>query len=74
MGGSLPTDAAGKPLNLDFEAGTLEDWKAEGEAFAGPPVEGDAVAKRRADMKSGHQGGSGSAPSRTRAATPARGR
>src|SRR5947208_2393286 len=54
--GVLPTDAAGKPLNLDFETGTLKDWTAEGNAFEGQPVEGDSVAKRRADMTSGHQG------------------
>ncbi len=54
--GVLPVDAAGKPLNLDFEAGTLQDWKARGEAFAGPPVEGDTVAARRGDMASRHAG------------------
>jgi putative membrane-bound dehydrogenase-like protein len=54
--GSLPIDAAGKPLNFDFEAGTLKDWSAEGAAFAGMPVEGDLVFQRRSDMKSEHQG------------------
>lgn len=54
--GTLPTDSTGRPLNLDFEAGTLKDWKANGEAFANALVEGDAVAKRRSDMKSDHQG------------------
>ncbi len=55
--GALPTDPkSGKPLNLDFEAGSLRDWKAEGEAFARSLVEGDAVARRRGDMKSEHQG------------------
>jgi putative membrane-bound dehydrogenase-like protein len=54
--GVLPTDRAGRALNLDFETGTLADWRAEGEAFAGQPVEGDVVAARRSDMKSGHQG------------------
>ncbi|MFO0881756.1 MAG: PVC-type heme-binding CxxCH protein [Gemmataceae bacterium] len=54
--GMLPVDAAGKPLNLDFEKGTLEDWVASGDAFVGQPIQGDTVAPRRADMKSRHQG------------------
>ena len=54
--GVLPIGADGKPLNFDFETGTLKDWKAEGNAFTGQPIKGDAVAKRRSDMKSGHQG------------------
>src|SRR5437588_9188631 len=36
--GVLPAGANGKPLNLDFETGTLKDWRAEGKAFAGQPV------------------------------------
>jgi putative membrane-bound dehydrogenase-like protein len=56
IGGTLPADAKGAPLNLDFEAGTLKDWTAEGDAFAGQPVEGDTVQKRRKDMHSRHQG------------------
>src|ERR1041385_2156684 len=51
-----PLGADGKPLNLDFETGTLQDWKAEGRAFEKQPVKGDAVAARRKDMKSQHQG------------------
>jgi putative membrane-bound dehydrogenase-like protein len=54
--GVLPVGADGKPLNLDFETGTLKDWTAEGEAFAGQPIEGDTVFPRRQDMKSQHQG------------------
>src|SRR5215469_2177957 len=54
--GVLPTNSDGKPLNLDFETGTLKDWTAEGEAFKGQPIKGDTVAKRRGDMKSRHQG------------------
>src|SRR4051812_44156643 len=54
--GVVPVDAKGAPLNLDFETGTLKDWHAEGDAFAGPPIGGDAVARRRRDMKSGHAG------------------
>src|SRR5260370_30478468 len=54
--GVLPLGADGKPLNLDFETGTLADWTAEGDAFKGQPIKGDTVAKRRGDMKSEHQG------------------
>lgn len=54
--GKLPTDSAGKPLNFDFETGTLKDWTAEGSAFVGGPVRGDTVQARRSDMKSRHQG------------------
>lgn len=54
--GILPVGPDGKPLNLDFETGDLRDWVASGEAFKGQPIQGDAVAKRRGDMKSGHQG------------------
>jgi putative membrane-bound dehydrogenase-like protein len=50
------TAADGRPLNFDFEKGDLSDWTAEGNAFAQQPVEGDAVAARREDMVSGHQG------------------
>src|SRR5437867_1445935 len=51
-----PLGADGKALNLDFETGTLQDWKAEGRAFEKQPVKGDAIAARRKDMKSQHQG------------------
>src|SRR5579875_3630143 len=54
--GVRPVGADGKPLNLDFETGTLKDWKVEGEAFRGQPIKGDTVARRRGDMKSQHQG------------------
>src|SRR6516165_9433531 len=54
--GVLPLGADGKPLNLDFETGTLKDWTAEGDAFKGQPIEGDTVYPRRNDMKSQHQG------------------
>ena len=33
-----PVGADGKPLNLDFETGTLKDWTADGEAFKGQPA------------------------------------
>src|SRR5688572_21937238 len=54
--GVLPVGTDNKPLNLDFETGTLEHWTAKGEAFAGQPIEGDVVSRRRADNKSNHQG------------------
>ena len=54
--GVLPLGADGKPLNLDFETGTLKDWTAEGEAFKGQPIKGDTVKARRGDMQSRHQG------------------
>src|SRR5271170_4107839 len=55
-GGELPLGADGKPLNVDFETGTLADWEATGDAFAGQPIEGDTVHARRQDMHSGHAG------------------
>lgn len=44
--GALPRTAEGRELNLDFETGTLADWKATGEAFAQQPIEGDTVVAR----------------------------
>jgi putative membrane-bound dehydrogenase-like protein len=54
--GVLPVGADGKPLNLDFETGTLKDWTAAGDAFAGQPIKGDTVFPRRNDNHSRHQG------------------
>ena len=54
--GVLPNGKNGKPLNLDFETGTLKDWTAEGKAFEDQPILGDTVAARRGDNKSEHQG------------------
>ena len=51
-----PVDAKGHRLNLDFEDGTLNDWTATGQALEKQPVHGDTVVKRRADLKSEHQG------------------
>ena len=31
--GVVPVDARGEPLNLGFEAGSLKDWHAQGDAF-----------------------------------------
>jgi hypothetical protein len=53
---SAPTAPDGRRLNFDFETGDLTDWTAEGAAFAGAVVKGDAVAARRKDMRSGHAG------------------
>ncbi len=46
-GAIKPLGADGKPLNLDFETGTLEGWKAEGNAWEGQPIKGDTIAVRR---------------------------
>ena len=54
--GVLPVGADGKPLNLDFETGTLKDWTAEGDAFKDQPIKGDTVFARRSDSHSRHQG------------------
>lgn len=51
-----PKSENGEPLNLDFEAGSLKDWTAAGNAFDGMPAKGDAVHRRRSDMTSGHRG------------------
>ncbi len=54
--GVRPTDKSGRILNLDFETGNLQDWTAEGEAFAGQPIKGDTVSARGRGMKSEHAG------------------
>ena len=41
--GTVPANAQGKKLNLDFESGTLDDWHTEGNAFADQPIAGDTV-------------------------------
>ena len=51
-----PTKADGSALNFGFESGSLQDWETQGTAFDSTPVKGDAVAKRRSDMRSGHRG------------------
>jgi len=53
---SAPKGEDGHALNLDFEAGSLADWTATGNAFDEMPVKGDAVHRRRKDMTSGHRG------------------
>ncbi len=56
--GVLPVGADGRPLNFDFETGSLKDWTAEGQAFIGQPIEGDTVSARLrgANIRSNHQG------------------
>lgn len=54
--GIKPSGSDGKPLNLDFEEGTLNHWKAEGRAFEKQPIQDDTVVRRRSDMKSDHTG------------------
>jgi hypothetical protein len=54
--GAVPSDAAGRLLNLGFETGTLADWTADGSAFDAQPIEGDTVSRRRGDMHSDHAG------------------
>jgi len=49
--GVIPVGAIGKPLNLNFESGTLDGWKAEGKAFEGQPIKGDIAELRPADKK-----------------------
>ena len=51
--GVLPT-ANGRPLNLDFETGTLDDWTATGDAFQ--LVAGNILGETPEQKKSGYQG------------------
>src|ERR1700746_1553442 len=68
--GVLPTDGDGKPLNLDFETGTLKDWTATGDAFAGQPVKDDTVAPRRGDMRTTPEGRYGTGASEPKGDPP----
>ena len=52
----VPAMQNGRPLNLGFEAGTLEDWTVEGDAFGDEPVEGDALLERTGETRSRHNG------------------
>jgi len=56
--GVLPSGQDGKPLNLDFEDGTLRDWTAAGEAFNGQPVKGPIDQNRKfgSGKVANHQG------------------
>ena len=51
-----PVKARGGVANLGFESGSLRDWEAQGTAFDSMPAKGDAVNRRRSDMRSGHRG------------------
>ncbi|MCU0880812.1 MAG: dehydrogenase, partial [Pirellulaceae bacterium] len=44
--GVIPTGADGKPLNLNFETGTLDGWTATGKAWEGQPIRGEISANR----------------------------
>jgi putative membrane-bound dehydrogenase-like protein len=55
--GVVPTDAEGKPLNFNFETGTLDGWTATGKAWEGQPVRGDISTLRPADGKKSEQTG-----------------
>jgi hypothetical protein len=63
--GMVPADSAGNPLNLSFETGLLDNWKAEGTAFAGQPVDKGTKGEigklhgGRFFIGGGHAGGSG---------------
>lgn len=46
----------GKPLNLNFETGTLKDWTAKGDAFANPLVSTDPSPLHEKDMSIGREG------------------
>src|SRR4029453_6476883 len=72
--GTLPPPN-GRPLNLDFETGTLDDWTAAGKAFE--LVKGDIAGESSALRKSGYDGSfwvssapGGSARKGTRSSAP----
>lgn len=44
--GFVPVGPNNKPLNLGFEAGSLDGWKAVGNAFDKQPVNQDGISKR----------------------------
>ena len=54
--GAVPKAEDGRPLNLGFESGTLQDWQAEGPAFQNGPVDGDTVKARRPEAQVGFDG------------------
>lgn len=46
----------GKELNLNFETGSLQDWKAEGDAFSDPLISQDPSPVHEKDMQINHSG------------------
>lgn len=50
IAGEMPKKG-GKALNLNLEKGTLQDWKATGDAFASPIISGDPSPVHEKDMK-----------------------
>ncbi len=54
--GIRPLGDDGKPLNLDFETGTLAGWTATGDAFTDQPIKGDTISQRKPGMASRHAG------------------
>ena len=55
VSGNLPKKD-GRTLNLNFEAGSLQDWTAEGEAFSNPLISGDPSPMHEKDMHIGYTG------------------
>lgn len=53
--GMLPVKN-GKKLNLNFETGTLQDWKAEGEAFDEPLISQEPSPKHEKDSRISREG------------------
>ncbi|MFN8354859.1 MAG: PVC-type heme-binding CxxCH protein [Spirosomataceae bacterium] len=53
--GKLPMKN-GKPLNLNFETGTLDDWKATGDAFVNPLINADPSPLHDKEMSIGFEG------------------
>ena len=55
VAGQLPVKN-GKPLNLNFETGTLQDWTATGDAFTNALIKEDPSPIHEKDMKIGFEG------------------
>jgi putative membrane-bound dehydrogenase-like protein len=55
IAGNLP-EMNGRPLNLNFETGTLQDWTATGEAFKNPLIQSDPSPIHEKEMQIGFEG------------------
>ena len=55
IAGQLPAKD-GKPLNLNFESGTLQDWTATGDAFTNSLLTDDPSPVHEKDMRIGFEG------------------